>query len=84
MAWPVHGGSGDAGSEDQKEADLNCAVGNRIALKRETSLCPFSGTKGWWVWGECSPFALLSISLEVLTPSSFNYFNTSDGFQTPY
>lgn len=33
MAWPVSGSSWDAGNEDQKEKDLNHAIGNRIALK---------------------------------------------------
>lgn len=47
------------------------------ASKIEASLCPFSGIKSWRVLVASSHFSLLSLSLEVLTPFSFNYFSTS-------
>lgn len=67
----------------QKEMELNRALWNKTALKIEAFLCPFSGTKGWWMLVVCCPFAILSVSLEVLTPSSFNDFNTSEGVSLP-
>lgn len=47
------------------------------ALKTGDFLCPFSGIKSWRMLVASSHFPALSLSLEALTPFSFNYFDTS-------